>query len=203
MFFVISGVGQALSGFLVDRVGARPVMFFALSSFAASGLVAGTAQGYGGLVVAAALAGLGNAPFHPVDFTILNKRVSPQRLGHGFAVHGISGNLGRTLAKMLHKRERIIGIDRRPFAGRPKDVEMHQMDLRKKKAEELFSKKRLGEGEINLDKDRLAQALQEEKKRKARSGEDDDRLGKRQKGQGGSYEVSQEELGEFCPDVAG
>ena len=31
VFFVISGVGQALSGFLVDRVGARPVMFFALS----------------------------------------------------------------------------------------------------------------------------------------------------------------------------
>ena len=69
---------------------------------------------------------------------------------------------------------------------------------RKKKAEELFSKKRLGEGEINLDKDRLAQALQEEKKRKGRSGDDDDRHGKRQKGQSGSYEVSQEELGEFC-----
>ena len=101
VFFVISGVGQALSGFLVDRVGARPVMFFALSSFAASGLVAGTAQGYGGLVVAAALAGLGNAPFHPVDFTILNKRVSPQRLGHGFAVHGISGNLGWATAPVF------------------------------------------------------------------------------------------------------
>ena len=70
-------------------------------------------------------------------------------------------------------------------------------DDRKKKAEELFSKKRLGEGEISLDKDRLAQALQEEKKRKARSGDDDDRHGKRQKGQGGSYEVSQEELGEL------
>lgn len=84
VFFVVSGVGQALSGFLVDRVGARPVLFFALASFATAGLVAGTAQGYAGLLVAAALAGLGNAPFHPVDFTILNKRVSPQRLGHGF-----------------------------------------------------------------------------------------------------------------------
>ncbi len=93
VFFVISGVGQALSGFLVDRVGARPVMFFALSSFAAAGLAAGTAQGYTGLLLAAALAGLGNAPFHPVDFTILNKRVSPQRLGHGFSVHGISGSI--------------------------------------------------------------------------------------------------------------
>ena len=101
VFFVISGVGQALSGFVVDRVGARPVMFFALSSFAAAGLAAGTAQGYTGLLLAAALAGLGNAPFHPVDFTILNKRVSPQRLGHGFSVHGISGNLGWATAPVF------------------------------------------------------------------------------------------------------
>ncbi len=101
VFFVISGVGQALSGFLVDRVGARPILFFSLGSFAVAGLVAGTAQGYSGLMVAAALAGLGNAPFHPVDFTILNKRVSPQRLGHGFAVHGISGNLGWAAAPVF------------------------------------------------------------------------------------------------------
>ena len=101
VFFVVSGVGQALSGFLVDRVGARPVLFFALASFATAGLVAGTAQGYTGLLVAAALAGLGNAPFHPVDFTILNKRVSPQRLGHGFSVHGISGNLGWATAPVF------------------------------------------------------------------------------------------------------
>ena len=101
VFFVVSGVGQALSGFLVDRVGARPVLFFALASFATAGLVAGTAQGYAGLLLAAALAGLGNAPFHPVDFTILNKRVSPQRLGHGFSVHGISGNLGWAAAPVF------------------------------------------------------------------------------------------------------
>lgn len=101
VFFVISGVGQALAGFLVDRVGARPILFFSLSSFAAAGLVAGTANGYTGLLLAAGLAGLGNAPFHPVDFTILNKRVSPQRLGHGFAVHGISGNLGWATAPVF------------------------------------------------------------------------------------------------------
>jgi UDP-glucose 4-epimerase len=55
-------------------------------------------------------------------------------------VTGISGNLGRTLAKLLHKSERIIGIDRRPFLGKPKDVEMYQLDLRKKKAEDVFRK---------------------------------------------------------------
>ena len=57
VYFMVSGVRQALSGFLVDRVGARPVLFFALASFATAGLVAGTAQGYAGLLVAAALAG--------------------------------------------------------------------------------------------------------------------------------------------------
>jgi len=101
VFFIISGVGQALAGFLVDRVGARPVLFLALCSFVLAGLAAGFADGYAGLMLASALAGLGNAPFHPVDFTILNKRVSPQRLGHGFSVHGISGNLGWAAAPVF------------------------------------------------------------------------------------------------------
>ena len=101
VFFVISGVGQALSGFLVDRVGARPVLFFALSCFVLAALAAGMAQGYAGLMLAAAFAGLGNAPFHPVDFTILNKRVSQPRLGHAFSVHGITGNLGWAAAPVF------------------------------------------------------------------------------------------------------
>lgn len=105
VFFVISGVGQALSGFLVDRVGARPVLFGAIVSFLLASLAGAGAQGYGGLVLAAALAGLGNAPFHPADFTILNRRVSPQRLGHAFSVHGISGNLGWALAPVF-----LIGL---------------------------------------------------------------------------------------------
>ncbi len=105
VFFVISGMGQALGGFLVDRVGARPVLFAALSSFVLAALAAASAQGYAGLVLAAALAGLGNAPFHPVDFTILNKRVSQSRLGHAFSVHGISGNLGWAIAPLF-----LVGI---------------------------------------------------------------------------------------------
>lgn len=101
VFFVISGVGQALAGFLVDRVGARPVLFAALGCFVAAAVAAATAQGYDGLALAAGLAGLGNSPFHPVDFTILNKRVSAPRLGHAFSVHGITGNLGWGLAPVF------------------------------------------------------------------------------------------------------
>jgi MFS transporter, FSR family, fosmidomycin resistance protein len=100
-FFVISGAGQALSGFVVDRVGARPVLFAAMASFFLASVAAGLAQGFGGLMLAAALAGVGNAPFHPADFTILNKRVSQPRLGHAFSVHGISGNLGWAFAPVF------------------------------------------------------------------------------------------------------
>lgn len=105
MFFVISGIGQATAGFVVDRFGARPVLFGALLCFAAASVAAGLAQGFGGLLVASALAGLGNAPFHPADFTILNKRVSPPRLGHAFSVHGITGNLGWAVAPVF-----VIGL---------------------------------------------------------------------------------------------
>jgi UDP-glucose 4-epimerase len=53
-------------------------------------------------------------------------------------VTGISGNLGRTLARLLHKTDRVIGIDRRPFPGAPKDLEVHNLDIRKRKVEDLF-----------------------------------------------------------------
>ncbi len=101
VFFVISGVGQALAGFLVDRVGAWPVLVGAMASFALAALAAAGAQGYAGFMLAAALAGVGNAPFHPADFSILNQRVSPARLGHAFSVHGISGNLGWAAAPLV------------------------------------------------------------------------------------------------------
>ena len=101
LFFVVSGIGQALAGFVVDRVGARPVLLAALGFFVLAALAAASAQGYAGLALAALLAGLGNAPFHPADFTILNRRVSPARIGHAFSVHGITGNLGWAAAPLF------------------------------------------------------------------------------------------------------
>jgi MFS family permease len=102
VFFVVSGFGQALSGFLVDKVGARPVLFSAIGVFVLAALVAASAQGYPWLIAAAALAGLGNSPFHPCDFTILNQRVSQPRLGHAYSTHGISGSLGWAIAPLFY-----------------------------------------------------------------------------------------------------
>ncbi len=53
-------------------------------------------------------------------------------------ITGISGNLGRALAKLLHRHHRVVGIDRRPMQGKPKDLELFQIDLRRKKVEDVF-----------------------------------------------------------------
>ena len=98
LFFVVSGAGQAGAGFVVDRWGARPVLFTSMMLYVLACLLAYRAQSYGELMAVALLAGLGNAPFHPVDFTILNQRVSSQRLGYAFSAHGLSGNLGWAIA---------------------------------------------------------------------------------------------------------
>ena len=101
VFFVVSGIGQASAGFVVDRLGARPVMFVSVDIMALACLVASAATGYGGLMLAAALLGVGNCSFHPVDFTILNQKVSAPRLGYAFSAHGLTGNLGWALAPVF------------------------------------------------------------------------------------------------------
>ncbi len=101
VFFVVSGIGQASAGFLVDRFGARPVMFVSVAIMALACLVASVATSYAGLMLAAAMLGLGNCSFHPVDFTILNQKVSAPRLGYAFSAHGLTGNLGWAIAPVF------------------------------------------------------------------------------------------------------
>ena len=105
VFFVVSGVGQACAGFVVDRFGARPVLFVALLLLAVGSFAVSLADSYHMLMVGAALLGLGNCTFHPVDFTILNQRVSAPRLGYAFSAHGLTGNLGWALAPVF-----MVGI---------------------------------------------------------------------------------------------
>jgi FSR family fosmidomycin resistance protein-like MFS transporter len=101
VFFVVSGFGQASAGFVVDRLGPRPVLFVALLLMAVGCMVVSVANSYVGLMLGAALLGLGNCSFHPVDFTILNQKVSAPRLGYAFSAHGLTGNLGWALAPVF------------------------------------------------------------------------------------------------------
>src|SRR5437867_3410744 len=55
-------------------------------------------------------------------------------------VTGIAGRLGRLVAQRLHREPGLVvtGIDRRDFSRRPRDVEHVQVDLRSKKARDVF-----------------------------------------------------------------
>ena len=101
VFFVVSSLGQAMAGFVVDRFGALRVLTGGIALLSLSGLVLASAQSFTMLLVAAMVAGMGNSVFHPADFTLLNRRVSTPRLGHAFSVHGLSGNLGWAAAPVL------------------------------------------------------------------------------------------------------
>ena len=72
------------------------------------------------------------------------------------------------------------------------------MEDRKRKAENLYSKRRLGEGDLQLDESRLAEAIQAERKRKARATEEEYEWGSGKKRKAGeSHDVTEEELGTF------
>lgn len=100
-FFVVSCVAQALSGFAVDRFGPRPVLFAGLLLLGLSAFGFALSNSYIAVLLFSLLAGVGNGVFHPVNYTLINRRVSAQRLGHAYSVHGISGNLGWALAPAM------------------------------------------------------------------------------------------------------
>ncbi|MCC7122538.1 MAG: MFS transporter [Gammaproteobacteria bacterium] len=105
VLFIVSGLTQMLAGFVVDRLGPGATLAAGLACFVAAALVLATATSYPALLAGAALSGIGNGVFHPVDFSLLNHRVHPARLGHAYAVHGLTGSLGWALAPVF-----LVGI---------------------------------------------------------------------------------------------
>ncbi len=101
VFFVVSCASQAAAGFAVDRFGPRPILLAGLGILGTAALGFAFSHSYTTLLFFSALAGLGNGVFHPVDFTLLNRKVHASRLGHAFSVHGITGSLGWALAPAL------------------------------------------------------------------------------------------------------
>jgi MFS family permease len=101
VFFVVSCIVQAASGFLVDRIGARPVLFVGVGLLALSALVLSQSNGYGLLILGAVIAGCGNGVFHPVDYTLINHKVSVPRLPYAYSAHGVTGYLGWAVAPVF------------------------------------------------------------------------------------------------------
>jgi FSR family fosmidomycin resistance protein-like MFS transporter len=105
VFYAASGVGQTVSGFLVDRHGARRVLLLGMCLVAGATALLGLAPAYWAMLPIAALGGLGNSVFHPADYAIFNAAVSPRRLARAYSVHSICGNLGWVIAPVV-----VVGV---------------------------------------------------------------------------------------------
>ncbi len=89
---------QAPVGFLVDRYGARAILIGGLGLEAMAFMLIGLIPAYVALLSLMVLAGLGNAVFHPADYSILNASVDSDRMGRAFSIHTFAGQLGNAVA---------------------------------------------------------------------------------------------------------
>lgn len=101
VFYIASGLVQFAAGFVVDRIGARPILLAGLALLAGGTLAASLAPNPWWLLPCVAIMGAGNGVFHPSDFAILNANVTPRRLGHAYSTHGVGGSLGYALAPIV------------------------------------------------------------------------------------------------------
>jgi MFS family permease len=101
VFYGVSGVMQTVSGFFVDRLGARRVLLAGMTLFAGAIAAAGFASSYWMLLPVAAVAGVGNSVFHPADYSMLNGSVSARRIARGYSAHAILGSVGFILGPVF------------------------------------------------------------------------------------------------------
>ena len=58
-------------------------------------------------------------------------------------IPGISGSIARCVAiRLLEEGHEVTGVDVRPWPGAPRELDLHNVDIRKRGAEEIFRKKK-------------------------------------------------------------
>lgn len=100
-FNLVTILAQPPLGFLVDRLGAAPILLAGHLLMAGAVAAIGLVPGFPALLLCMVAAGLGNAVYHPADYAILGARVARARLGRAFAVHTFGGYLGFAAAPIL------------------------------------------------------------------------------------------------------
>lgn len=97
-FNISTGALQTPAGFLVDRLGARRLLMGGtlLSAVCFAGMA--VAPDYWTLLALVGIAGLGNAVYHPADYSILSASIDRRWIGRAFSIHTFSGHLGFAIA---------------------------------------------------------------------------------------------------------
>lgn len=101
IFFITSSLGQATTGFLVDKLGPKVCLYGGVSLLMIAGFLFSAAQSYWWFYPVAACAGLGNSVFHPTDYSIMNRCITQDRLPFAFSIHTVVGNIGWALAPIF------------------------------------------------------------------------------------------------------
>lgn len=94
-------VFQTPVGILVDGVGAKRVFVLGVLFTASGTALVGVANSYGMLLAFAFVAGIGQAAFHPADYTLLDAITESDREGKSFGVHTFAGYIGFAAAPAL------------------------------------------------------------------------------------------------------
>jgi len=100
-FNVVTGLTQAPMGFLVDRIGPRPILIAGLALGGLSFVSLGFVSSYPWLIAVAVVAGLANCVYHPADYAMLAEGISEHRMGRAFSVHTFAGFLGGAIAPVI------------------------------------------------------------------------------------------------------
>ena len=98
---IATGVAQLPAGILVDRIGARPVLFAGLILQAAPLALVALFPSYWGLMAIVLVSGVGISVFHPADYAIMAAQVRTQRQGRAFGIHIFAGYAGWVVAPPL------------------------------------------------------------------------------------------------------
>ena len=112
---IATGVAQLPAGILVDRIGARPVLFAGLVLQAAPFALVALFPSYWGLLAVVFISGIGISVFHPADYAIMAAQVGAERQGRAFGIHIFAGYAGwvvtpplmLVLSSVLHWSEAV------------------------------------------------------------------------------------------------
>jgi FSR family fosmidomycin resistance protein-like MFS transporter len=96
-----SGTMTLPAGILVDKYGAKALLILGFGILIACYFLLSIATSFWVMVLAIMMAGIGNAVFHPADYSILNGTIHESRIGRSFSAHTFCGNIGDSLAPVV------------------------------------------------------------------------------------------------------
>ena len=98
IFSIVTGLTQGPVGFLVDRFGAKKLLFFGIMIESGAFIIVGLIPTYWMLMLMMAVAGAANSVYHPAGYSILNYSIENKNIGRAFSIHTAAGMLGNAVA---------------------------------------------------------------------------------------------------------